>query len=141
LLFFLQKTKLINEKIPCYLPAEAANSPETVELQVQEEALDTVVAEPEDQTKGGELIRTETQEEFPEIEKVGQEEDIPYVESEAVLGEFNTDANLKSVDQYTENAAVSTRLSSLISYLVSWTLVNSSLLLYNGRGMGPRDGN
>lgn len=108
--------------IPSDVPAE------TEELQVQEEALDTVVAEPENSTKDENLIRTETQEGISEIEKVEQEKDIPNIEFEAVLGEFNTDTN--------QNVAVSAYLTCLKSYLVSWALANSSLILCNGRGTG-----
>lgn len=56
---------------------DTANNTETEELQVQEEALDTVVTEPENQTKDEDLIRTETKEEISEIETVGQEKDLP----------------------------------------------------------------
>lgn len=70
----MQEAKLIDENI---VPAETANHTETKELQVQEEVLDTVVTEPENQTKDEDLIRTETKEEISEIETVGQEKDIP----------------------------------------------------------------
>jgi hypothetical protein len=133
LFFLLQKTKLIDEKILSVVLTETANHPETLDLQVQEEALDTVVAEPKNQTKDGDLIRTEAQEEIFEIEKVGHKKDIPNIASEAVFEEYNTDTNLKGVDKHTENAAVSTCSSSLISYLVSWTFAISSLLLYSGQ--------
>jgi hypothetical protein len=108
LFFLLQKTKLIDEKILSVVLTETANHPETLDLQVQEEALDTVVAEPKNQTKDGDLIRTEAQEEIFEIEKVGHKKDIPNIASEAVFEEYNTDNNLKGVDKHTENAAVST---------------------------------